>query len=98
MVTAVKASFCRAMPSICRMASERFTMGGMRWLKHVPRPTVSAMRMAWKAATVQNPKPHYFAPRSARTAVRMFAMMPHKLAERILRGMYKWELPRKPDA
>ncbi len=52
----------------------------------------------WKAATVPNPKPHYFAPRSARTAVRMFAMMPHKLAERILRGMYKWELPRKPDA
>ena len=44
-----------------------------------------------------NPKPHYFAPRSAKTAVRMFAMMPNKLAERILRGMYKWDLPRKPD-
>lgn len=52
----------------------------------------------WKAATVRNPKPHYFAPRSAKTAVRMFAMMPHKLAQRVLRGMYKWDLPRKPDA
>jgi short-subunit dehydrogenase len=52
----------------------------------------------WKAATVASPKPSYFAPRSAGTATRMFAMMPNKLAERILRGMYKWELPRKTNA
>jgi NAD(P)-dependent dehydrogenase (short-subunit alcohol dehydrogenase family) len=52
----------------------------------------------WRASTVANPKPRYFAPRSAATAVRMFAIMPNKLAERILRGMYKWEIPKKPDA
>jgi NAD(P)-dependent dehydrogenase (short-subunit alcohol dehydrogenase family) len=52
----------------------------------------------WKAATVSKPKPRYFAPRSAGTAARMFAMMPTKLAERILRGMYKWGPQRKVDA
>ncbi|MBW2509674.1 MAG: SDR family oxidoreductase [Deltaproteobacteria bacterium] len=52
----------------------------------------------WKAATVPNPKPRYFAPPSAGTAARMFAMMPTKLAERILRGMYKWGPQRKVDA
>ena len=55
-------------------------------------------QVIWKASTVRNPKLHYFSPRSARTAVRMFAIMPSRLAERILRGMYKWELPGKPDA
>jgi len=44
----------------------------------------------WKVATVPDPKPRYFVPKSAGTAARMFAMMPNKLAERILRGMYKW--------
>jgi len=52
----------------------------------------------WKAATVPNPKPRYFAPPSAGTAARMFAMMPTNLAERILRGMYKWGPQRKVDA
>ena len=51
----------------------------------------------FKAATVSNPKPRYFAPRSARTAARMFAMMPSRLAERILHGMYKWGPRRKSD-
>ena len=53
--------------------------------------------IVWKAASATQPKPRYFAPSSARTAVRMFAMMPHALAERILRGMYKWGPKRKPD-
>ena len=53
--------------------------------------------IVWKAASATQPKPRYFAPRSAKTAVRMFAMMPHALAERILRGMYKWGPKRKPD-
>lgn len=52
----------------------------------------------WRAATVPSPKPRYFAPRSARTAVRMFAMMPNKLAERILQGMYRWGPRSKLDA
>lgn len=52
----------------------------------------------WKAATARNPKPRYFAPRSAGTAARMFAMMPNALAEKILRGMYKWGPRREPDA
>ncbi len=43
-----------------------------------------------KAATAKTPKARYFAPQSAKTAVRMFSMMPNKLAERILRKMYKW--------
>ncbi|UCH28341.1 MAG: SDR family NAD(P)-dependent oxidoreductase [Myxococcales bacterium] len=60
-------------------------------------PSEDVAEVIWKAATVPNPKPHYFAPRSAKTAVRMFSVMPNKLAERILRGMYKWDLPRKPD-
>ncbi len=51
----------------------------------------------WKAASVAHPKPRYFAPRSAGTAVQIFSMMPNKLAERILRGMYKWGFPEKPD-
>lgn len=52
----------------------------------------------WKAATAPDPKPRYFAPRSARTAVRMFGMMPSKIAERILQGMYKWGPHRSSDA
>lgn len=54
-------------------------------------------KVIWKAATVARPKPRYFAPRSAGTAVRMFGTMPNKLAERVLRGMYKWDLQRKSD-
>lgn len=54
-------------------------------------------KVIWRAATVSNPKPRYFAPRSARTAARMFAMMPNRLAEHILRSMYKWGPQRKTD-
>ncbi len=51
----------------------------------------------WKAATTSDPKPRYFAPRSARTAARMFSIMPYRLAERILHGMYKWGPRRTTD-
>lgn len=44
----------------------------------------------FKAAIAKTPKARYFAPPSAKTAVRMFSMMPNKLAERILQRMYKW--------
>mgnify|MGYP001813127488 FL=1 len=53
--------------------------------------------IVWKAATAANPKVRYFAPKSVGTAARMFAMMPTSLAERILLGMYKWELRRNDD-
>lgn len=43
-----------------------------------------------KAATVDSPKTRYFVPRSARTATRMFGMMPDRFADRILLKMYKW--------
>jgi NAD(P)-dependent dehydrogenase (short-subunit alcohol dehydrogenase family) len=51
----------------------------------------------WKAATAPDPKLRYFAPKSVKTAARMFSMMPTSLAERILRGMYKWELQEDSD-
>lgn len=54
--------------------------------------------VVWKAATAPDPKPRYFAPRSAGTAARMFSMMPYRLAERILQGMYKWGPRRSTDA
>lgn len=41
-------------------------------------------------ATSPRPKARYFAPRSAGTAARMFALMPARFAERILQKMYKW--------
>ena len=43
-----------------------------------------------KAATANAPKTRYFVPRGARRAVRMFGMMPDRLADRILLKMYKW--------
>ena len=43
-----------------------------------------------KAATTDTPKTRYFVPWSARTSVRMFGMMPDRLADRILLKMYKW--------
>ncbi|MDH3200437.1 MAG: SDR family NAD(P)-dependent oxidoreductase [Myxococcales bacterium] len=43
-----------------------------------------------KAATAATPKTRYFVPRAARTTVRMFGMMPDRLADRILLKMYKW--------
>ena len=43
-----------------------------------------------KAATVDSPKTRYFVPKSARTATRMFGMMPDRFADRILLKMYKW--------
>jgi len=46
-----------------------------------------------KAATVDSPKTRYFVPKSARTATRMFGMMPDRVADRILLRMYKWGLP-----
>jgi NAD(P)-dependent dehydrogenase (short-subunit alcohol dehydrogenase family) len=46
-----------------------------------------------KAATVDSPKTRYFVPKSARTATRMFGMMPDRFADRILLRMYKWGLP-----
>jgi NAD(P)-dependent dehydrogenase (short-subunit alcohol dehydrogenase family) len=52
----------------------------------------------WKAATTATPKARYFAPKSAGTSARIFALMPSKLAERILQGMYKWGPQRKIDA
>ena len=45
-----------------------------------------------KAATVDSPKTRYFVPKSARTATRMFGMMPDRVADRILLRMYKWGL------
>ena len=53
--------------------------------------------IVWEAATVPRPKLRYFAPKSVATAARMFSMMPTSLAERILRGMYKWELAEDTD-
>ena len=46
-----------------------------------------------KAATVDSPKTRYFVPKSARTATRMFGMMPDRVADRILLRMYRWGLP-----
>lgn len=60
-------------------------------------PPEDVAEVIWKAATTATPKARYFAPRSAGTSARMFAMMPSKLAERILQGMYKWGPQRKPD-
>jgi len=43
-----------------------------------------------KAATVDSPKTRYFVPRSARTAARMFGMLPDHVSDRLLLKMYKW--------
>jgi NAD(P)-dependent dehydrogenase (short-subunit alcohol dehydrogenase family) len=43
-----------------------------------------------RIASSASPKARYFAPRSAGTAARMFALMPNRFAERILQKMYKW--------
>ncbi|MEM7434370.1 MAG: SDR family oxidoreductase [Myxococcota bacterium] len=43
-----------------------------------------------KAAKAANPKSRYFVPAGTKNAVRIFGMMPEKLAERILLKMYKW--------
>jgi hypothetical protein len=43
-----------------------------------------------RVASSPRPKARYFAPKSAGTAARMFALMPEGLAERILQKMYKW--------
>ena len=52
----------------------------------------------WKAATVPNPKLRYFAPKAVGTAAGMFSVMPTSLAEKILKGMYKWQLSEDSDA
>ena len=46
-----------------------------------------------KAATAPSPKARYFVPKSARTAARMFGMLPDRMADRLLLRMYKWGLP-----
>jgi NAD(P)-dependent dehydrogenase (short-subunit alcohol dehydrogenase family) len=43
-----------------------------------------------RIASSRRPKARYFAPRAAGTAARMFALMPDRLAERILQRMYNW--------
>lgn len=43
-----------------------------------------------KAATADTPKTRYFVPSGARRAVRMFGMMPDRMADRVLLKMYKW--------
>lgn len=43
-----------------------------------------------KAATARSPKNRYFVPKSARTAARMFQMLPGHLSDRLLLKMYKW--------
>ena len=43
-----------------------------------------------KAATADAPKTRYFVPSGARRAVRMFGMMPDRVADRVLLKMYKW--------
>ena len=43
-----------------------------------------------RIASSREPKARYFAPRSAGTAARMFALMPNRMAERILQKMYRW--------
>jgi len=43
-----------------------------------------------KAATARSPKTRYFVPSSARTAARMFGMLPDHVADRLLLRMYKW--------
>jgi NAD(P)-dependent dehydrogenase (short-subunit alcohol dehydrogenase family) len=61
-------------------------------------PPDDVAEVIWKAATAATPKARYFAPKSARTSARMFALMPSRVAERILQGMYNWGPQRKPDA
>ncbi|MGB5695225.1 MAG: SDR family oxidoreductase [Polyangiales bacterium] len=46
-----------------------------------------------KAATAPSPKTRYFVPKSARTAARMFGMLPDGVADKLLLRMYKWGLP-----
>jgi NAD(P)-dependent dehydrogenase (short-subunit alcohol dehydrogenase family) len=43
-----------------------------------------------RAATEPTPRTRYFVPRGARTAARMFRMMPDRVADRFLLKMYKW--------
>ncbi len=47
-------------------------------------------RVVVQAATAAKPKTRYFVPRGAKTAARMFRMMPDRLADRLLLKMYKW--------
>lgn len=80
----------------------RDMIGGMeRFAEDQLKSAISPEETAaiiWKAATVKHPKPRYFAPKSVKTAARMFAMMPNSLAERILIGMYQWIPKGKIDA
>jgi len=43
-----------------------------------------------EAATARSPKTRYFVPKSARTAARMFGILPERTADRLLLKMYKW--------
>ena len=43
-----------------------------------------------EAATAKKPKSRYFVPGSAKSAARMFSIMPDRVADRLLLKMYKW--------
>jgi len=43
-----------------------------------------------EAATTRSPKTRYFVPKSARTAARMFGILPDRVADKLLLKMYKW--------
>jgi len=43
-----------------------------------------------EAATARSPKARYFVPKGARTAARMFGILPDRVADRLLLKMYKW--------
>lgn len=57
----------------------------------IPPEDVAAIVL--KVLEARRPKPRYFAPKSARNAVRIFGMMPEKAAEHILQRMYRWGPP-----
>ena len=79
-----------------------FTERAMENLKNIPGmaeqlksavPPEDVGKAVAKAATAPSPKARYFVPKSARTAARMFGMLPDRMADRLLLRMYKWGLP-----
>ncbi|MGB8224640.1 MAG: SDR family NAD(P)-dependent oxidoreductase [Polyangiales bacterium] len=53
-------------------------------------PPEDVGRAVVQAATARSPKTRYFVPKSARTAARMFGILPERTADRLLLKMYKW--------
>jgi len=53
-------------------------------------PPVDVGKAVVQAATARSPKTRYFVPKSARTAARMFGILPERTADRLLLKMYKW--------